>query len=150
MNNKCNSFYPPAGTAGGYFGFSSVTPPPRHILVCALRAAFRVKVYLGIIYTRIVYFGATPSVPSFIGSNVIFASLSVVTFLCVLQQLHLWMDFFQIWYEGISWYNLHAFCFLRCCPQCSVFYRVKGHILVDILVCTLSVALRDRFLSNFV
>ena len=33
--------YPPAGTAGGYFGFSSVMPrPPRHILVCALTAAF--------------------------------------------------------------------------------------------------------------
>ena len=47
MNEFINLLYPPAGTAGGYFGFSSVTPPPppprpppRHILVCALTATF--------------------------------------------------------------------------------------------------------------
>ena len=35
----CSLLYPPTSTAGGYFGFSSV-PLPRHILVCALTAAF--------------------------------------------------------------------------------------------------------------
>ena len=34
--------------------------------------------------------------------------------------------------------NLHAYCVWWCCPQCSVFYRVKGHILVEILVCALT------------
>ena len=72
--------YPPAGSAGGYFGFSSVTPPPRHILVCALTAAFLDRflsnfvwsVHLGKIYTPIVFGDAAPSVPSFIGPKVIF------------------------------------------------------------------------------
>ena len=36
------------------------------------------------------------------------------------------------------------------CTQCSVFYRVKGHVLVHILVCALTAAFRDGFLSNFV
>ena len=62
-----------------YFGFSSVTPPPHHILVCALTAAFLdgflsncMEVYRGKIYTPIVFGGAAPSVLSFIGSKVIF------------------------------------------------------------------------------
>ena len=52
-----------------------------HILVCALTAAlildrflsnFVWQVYLGIIYTPFVFGDAAPSVPSFIGSKVIF------------------------------------------------------------------------------
>ena len=51
-------------------------------------------------------------------------------------------------FTGVS--PLHTNCFWWRCPQCSVFYRVKGHILVHILVCALTAAFRDGFLSNFV
>ena len=39
--------------------------------------------------------------------------------------------------------------FWWCCPQCSVCYRVKGHILVHILVCALTAAFRDIFFFKF-
>ena len=80
--------YSPAGTTGGYFGFSSVTPPqspprpppPRHILVCALTAAFLdgflskfVWRYILVKSTRLLFLVMLPpGIPSLIGSKVIF------------------------------------------------------------------------------
>ena len=63
-----------------------------------------------------------------------------------------WQISFKFCVRCIFGKNLDAYCFWWRCPQCSVFYRVKGHILVHILVCTLHVtaAFLDGFLSNFV
>ena len=60
---------------------------------------FSTDVYHSQIYTPIVFGDAAPSVPSFIGSKVIFW----FTFLCALQQLHFSTDFFQILYGGVKW-----------------------------------------------
>ena len=55
--------------------------------------------------------------------------------MCALCRPHFLTDFFQIFHTCASQSNLHTYSFWWCCPQCSVFYRVKGHILVHILVC---------------
>ena len=143
------------------------------------------EVYLGKIYTPIVFGDAAPSVPSFIGSKVIFWWKS-----CVRSAGHIsWCisfkfctgghfikrfvsvftdNCYKLWLRAnlsvkntdktldempprcASSSNLHTYSVWWCCPQCSVFYRVKGHSLVHILVCTLTAAFLDGFLSNFV
>ena len=107
---------------------------------------FCMAVYFGKIYTAIVFGDAAPSVPSFIGSKVIFWWKSCVRS----ARPHFLTDFFRILQRCASYSNLHTYSFWWCCPQCSVFYRVKGHILVHILVCALTAAFLDGFLSNFV
>ena len=67
--------------------------------------------------------------------------------LCALCRPHFLTDFFQILYRYASYSNLHTYSFWWCCPQCSVFYRVKGHILVHILVCALTAAYFSGYLS---
>ena len=66
--------------------------------------------------------------------------------MCALCRPHFLTDFFQILYRCAS-SNLHTYSFWWCCPQCSVFYRVKGHILVHILVCALTAAYFRGYLS---
>ena len=56
-----------------------------------------------------------------------------------------WLISFKFCMEVYLGINLHAYCFWWCCPQCSVFYRVKCHILVEIL-CALC---RPHFLMDF-
>ena len=58
---------------------------------------FCMEVYLGKIYTPIVFGDAAPSVPSFIGSKVI-----LVEILCALCRPHFLTDFFQILYRCAS------------------------------------------------
>ena len=103
---------------------------------------FCMEVYLGKIYTPIVFGDAAPSVPSFIGSKVIF------WWKCVRSAGHISLRISfkfctdvhhsQIYTPSSLWWS---------CPQCSVFYRVKGHILVHILVCALTATFFDGFLS---
>ena len=81
---------------------------------------------------------SAPSVLSFIGSKVIF------WWKCALQATFL--DGFLSNFSQMCITDMHHSCF----SQCSVFYRVKGHILVHILVCALTAAFLDGFLSNFV
>ena len=78
------------------------------------------EVYLGKVYTSIVFGNAAPSVPSFIGSKVIF----LVEILCALCRPHFLTDFFQNFHRCASQSNLHTYSFWWCCPQCSIFYRV--------------------------
>ena len=66
--------------------------------------------------------------------------------LCALCRPHFLTDFFQILYRCVSQSNLQTSSFWWCCPQCSVFYRVKGHILVHI-VCALTAAYFSGYLS---
>ena len=56
------------------------------------------EVYLGKMYMPIVFGDAAPSVPSFIGSKVIFWW----KFVCALTAAFL-TDFFHILYGGVSW-----------------------------------------------
>ena len=86
------------------------------------------------------------SVPSFIGSKVIFWWKSCVHSNSCIS----WRISFKFCHRCASQSNLHTYSFWWCCPQCSVFYRVKDHILVHILVCTLTAAFLDGLLSNFV
>ena len=69
---------------------------------------------------------------------------------CALQATFLDGFLSIFFYRCVSQSNLYTYRFWSCCPQCSVFYRVKGHILVHILVCALTAAFHDEFLSNFV
>ena len=56
-----------------------------------------------------------------------------------------WRISFKFCMEVYLGKNLHDYSFWWCCPQCFVFYRVKGHILVEIL-CALC---RPHFLMDF-
>ena len=77
------------------------------------------------IYRPIVFGEAAPSVPSFIGSKVIFWWKLV----CALTAAFLdgFLSYF-VWRCILV--KSTRLMFWWCCPQCSVFYRVKGHILV--------------------
>ena len=93
------------------------------------------------VYTSIVFGDAAPSVPSFIESKVIFWFI----FLFALWQLHFLMDFFHIFVWRCILVKSTRLLFWWCCPQCSIFYRVNGHILVEIYC----VLWRPHFLMDF-
>ena len=102
---------------------------------------FCVRMYLGLFYTPFVFGGAAPYVPSFIGPKVIFGWHSCVHSLSCIS----WRISFKFcirMYLGKIYVPIF---FWRCCPQCPVFYRVKGIFLVHILVCALSAAFLDDF-----
>ena len=117
-------------------------------VVCALQATFLdrffsfkfcIEVHHSKIYTPIVLSNAAPSIPSFIGSKVIFWWMS-----CVALQATFLEGFNFFLYGGALESNLHSYCFWWCCPQWSIFYRVKWHILVDVMrLC------RSHFLTDF-
>ena len=46
--------------------------------------------------------------------------------------------------------STRLYCFWWCCPQCPVFYRVKGHILVEIFCALCRPHFLTDFFSNFV
>ena len=89
------------------------------------------EVYLSKLYTLIVFGDATPSVPSFIGSKVIFWWIS-----CVRSAGHIsWQISFTFCTDVHHSQIYTPVCFGDAAPsQCSVFYRVKGQILVHILM----------------
>ena len=103
------------------------------------------EVYLGKIYTPIVFGDAAPSVPSFIGSKVIFWWKS-----CVHCAGHIsWRISFKCCTDVHHSQIYTPTVFGDAASRCSVFYMVKGHILVHILVCALTAAFFDGFLSYF-
>ena len=99
---------------------------------------FCMEMYLGIIYTSLLFGDAALIVPSFIGSKVIFPFLALLL-------LHFSTDFVQILHEGVPWCNLKICTFWWCCHQCPVFYRVKGHTSRD----GVSSLCRPHFLMDF-
>ena len=103
------------------------------------------EVYLGKIYKPIVFGDAAPSVPSFIGSKVIFWWKS-----CVRSAGHIsWRISFKFCTDVHHSQIYTPIVFGDAAPNVPSFIGSKV-ILVHILVCALTAALLDRFLSNFV
>ena len=124
-----------------------------HILVCALQASmhfltdfFQILSWRCILVksTRLLVIGGCcPQCSVFYRVN---GHILVEILVCALTGHISWWISFKICHRCASWSNsTHLFVFGWCCPQCSVFYRVKGHILVEML-CALC---RPHFLTDF-